>query len=169
MDVNSIMNTYNMVSFWNNANPYGSQNLSGVPMVSNIDSSIQEDYKQSNYFGQDTNTELQDIFQQVEPTYGIPLAYDSSGNLTIPSNTTPPSNGLPLEDANIIPLIQSGEPASALSDTNILYQYNAIENGTYQSAVSSILSSNPYDMYGSINSLLNSQAQSTGVYLDSTV
>lgn len=61
----------------------------------------------------------------------------------------------------MLPLIQSGELSFNLTNMNILNQYNAIEDGTYQAVISSIFSLNPYDN----NSLMDNQTQSTGGYL----
>ncbi|MEY8001707.1 hypothetical protein AB8U03_16170 [Clostridium sp. Mt-5] len=151
MDVNSIMSTYYMNSLWNNLN--STSTTPNVPLVNNIDSTLQEDYTASNYFGQNTSTELQDIYQQVEPTYGIPLAYSSLGDLSIPTNITPPSNGLPPAESNIASLLQGNNTETDNINENILSQYDAIENSTYQYSYSNILSSNPNDIYNTIDSL----------------
>ncbi|MDP4142922.1 MAG: hypothetical protein Q8936_00365 [Bacillota bacterium] len=167
MDINGAMSTYNMSSLWNAMN--NTSSTSTVPLVTNISSAVQENNLKNNYFGETTSTELQDIYQQVEPTYGIPLTYDNSGSLTMPSITTLPSNSMAQADSNILSLIQSGESSSDLTESNILYQFNAIESGIYQAAASKITSSDPSTVYNSVNSLLDNQTESTGNNLDVTV
>lgn len=168
MDVNSVMSTYNMSSLWNSLNS-NSSNTSTVPLTDNVDSSVQEQYTSMNYFSGSTSTELQDIFKQVEPTYGIPLTYNQSGDLSIPTNTTPPTNGLAPSEENIVSLLQSNNSAGDTIDGNILSQYDSIENGTFQANFSSILSSNPYNMYSSINSITSASEQNVGSFLNSSV
>jgi hypothetical protein len=85
------------------------------------------------------------------------------------ADITPPDNSFSSEYSNILPLIQSGESSSELSNINILNEYNAIEDGTYQYTVPSILSSSPYNMYSNVDSLHGNQIQGTGSYLDSLV
>lgn len=167
MDVGSVMNTYSMMSLWNSINPSSGSSSASVPLVDNLNSTIQESYEQAGYFGESTNLELEDIYKQIEPTYSIPLTYDSSGNLSIPTSTDITSNGLSIKESNVLSLIQSGESSSELNSTNILNQYNDIEDGTYQNNISSILSSNPYNMYSYVDSLRDNAAQgTTGNYLD---
>jgi hypothetical protein len=165
MDVNSIMNTYNMSSLWNNLNS-NNNTSSTVPLVNNVDSSVQESYNSMNYFGQNTNTELQSIFQQVEPTYGIPLTYTNSGNLIMPTNTSLPTDGISPSESNIVSLLQSNNSTEANSEENLLSQYTSIENGTFQPNLSSILSSNLYGMYSNVSSLTNNAIQYTGNFLN---
>lgn len=163
MDVNSVMNTYYMNSLYNTLN--FTSTSSSVPLVNNIDSTVQGNYTASNYFGNNTSSELQDIYKQVEPTYGTPLTYSSSGDLSIPTNITPPSDGLSPSESNIVSLLQSNNTTTDNMDEDVLYQYNAIENGTYQDACSSIFSSNPCNVYNTINSL----SQSSNNTLDTLV
>lgn len=163
MDVNSVMNTYYMNSLWNTLN--STSTSSSIPLVNNIDSAAQENYAASNYFGNDTSSELQDIYKQVEPTYGTPLTYSSSGDLSIPTNATPSSDGLSPAESNIVSLLQSNNTETDNMEENILYQYNAMQNGTYQDACSSIFSSNPTNAYSAINSL----SQSVNNNLDTLV
>lgn len=166
MDVSNVMNTYDMTSLWNSINPSGTSSSASVPLVDNLNSTIQESYEQAGYFGESANSELQDMYKQIEPTYNIPLTYDSSGNLSISASTSLPSYGLSVEDSNILSLIQGSESSSELAGMNILNEYNDIEDGTYQNNISSILSSNPYNMYNYIDSLQNNETKSTGNYLD---
>lgn len=169
MDVSNDMNTYYMTSLWNSINPSGTSSSASVPLVDDLNSTIQESYEQAGYFGESTNSELEDLYKQIEPTYNIPLTYDSSGNLSIPTSTDIPSNGLSVEDSNILSLIQGSESSSELAGMNILNEYNDIEDGTYQNNISNILSSNPYNMYSYVDSLKNNSAQGTGNYLDFSV
>ena len=120
MDVNSIMNTYNLNSLWNNISPYASSSSSNIPMTGNIDSTVQQEYSAASFFGQTISNERQTIFQHVEPTYGIPLTYGPSGNLTIPSNITPQSNTSSSADSSIISLLRNNNSTEATSNENIL-------------------------------------------------
>lgn len=158
MNINSVMNTYDMSSLWNNLNSTSIN--SDIPLVSNINSAVQEDYTASNYFGQTPNEELQDIYQHVEPTYDAPLTYSKSGDLSIPTSTQLPDDGLSAADSNIISLLQSANTGIASTDENILSQYDAIENGTYENCISNILSGNPYDIYNAVSSLSDTSSQS---------
>ena len=158
MDVGSVMNTYNMMSLWNSFNLSGSSN---VPLVSNLNSLVQENYTESNYFGTSTSSELQDIYEQIEPDYGTGLTYDSSGNLTIPSNTTIPISGLSTENTNIVSLLQGGESSSDLASMNLLNNYDALESGIYQSSYSKL--------YGNSDSSTSGTTQQNGSNLDTTV
>lgn len=162
MDVNGVMSAYNMNSIWNNINPMNSS-TSTVSLINNVDSNVQENYSAMNYFGQTTNTELQNIYQQVEPSYGMPLTYDQNGNFMIPSNTSSMSN------SNIISLLNSNISASDNTTENILSQYTSIENGTFSPNISSILSSSPYNVYNTINSLENYQQQNLNNIINTSV
>ena len=166
MDVNSVMNTYNMNSLWNNINPNNSSSTSSIPMIDNVDSNVQENYTSMNYFGQNTTTELQDIYQSVEPNYGIPLTYNQNGALSIPTSTTLPTDAS--SNSNIISLLNSGNSSTDSSLLGILSQYNSIEYGTYQPNPSSILSTNPNNIYSSIDSLGTNQDQSSSYNIDAT-
>ena len=157
MDVNNVMSTYNMSSIWNSISPLNTS--STVPLISNLDSAIKDNYSEMNYSGQNTNTELQDIYQQVEPNYGIPLTYDQKGNFSIPSNTSLQTNGLTASDSNIISLLNNNNSATNNLTENIISQYTAMENGTFNQDISSILSTNPYNLYSTIDSLGNYQSQ----------
>jgi hypothetical protein len=157
-----------MTSLWSSISQTKTSNSSGIPMISNVDATVQENYTKMNYQGQNTNTELQNIYKQIEPTLGIPLTYDAAGNLTFPNNFNTLNNGLSSMGSNIISLLKSDNPTGDTIDTNILSQYNAIEDGTYQYNLSSILSSNLNGMYNNISSLQNNQTKSIGEYLDTT-
>lgn len=165
MNVNSVMNTYNMGNLWSSFND---NTTSGVDNINNVDSAVQEQYASENYFGGSTSAELQNIFQQIEPTYGIPLTYDKSGNLSIPKESDLPVDGMQSDEENIVSLLQNGSSSpDTTMDENILSQYDSIENGTFDSNLSSILSSNPYNMYDNINSLTSDTNQSTGSFFNS--
>lgn len=168
MDVSSVMGNYNMNSIWNSINPMNSSS-STVPLINNVDSSVQENYTSMNYFGQSTSSELQDIYQKVEPNYGMPLTYDQDGNFSIPSNTTIPTSGLPVSEQNIISLLNSNNSVSDNLNENILSQYTSIENGTFTPNISSILSANPYIMYNTINYLGNYQGQNFNNTINTSV
>lgn len=148
MNVNNVMNVYDMNSIWNSLNT--ANNSSNVPLVNNIDSDIKENYTEENYFGQTTDTELQNIYKQVEPDYGIGLSYDQNGNITIPSDISQSSYN---NNSSILSLLNSNNSNYENSVENILSQYNSIESGTSTPNISSILSNNPYDIYSIINSL----------------
>ena len=169
MDVNSVMNTYNMNSIWNSINPNSSSSTSSIPMINNVDSSVQSNYTSMNYFGQTTSTELQNIYQQVQPSYGVPLTYNQSGNFTMPTSTTLPTNGLSTDNSNIISLLNSGNSSTDNSISNIISQYNSIENGTFTPNISSILSSNPSTLYNAVDLLGASQTQNLGNYINTLI
>lgn len=169
MDVGSVMNTYSMMSLWNSINPSGSSSSINVPLVSNLDSSVQEEYKEENYFGKSTNSELQDIYKQVEPSYSSSLSYDSFGNLSTPNSTAAPSSGVSTEYSNMLPLIQNGESSSELTNMNIFSQYNSIADGVYQNLFSKLYPSNQYKTYNYAASLQNNETQGSGKNLDFSV
>lgn len=168
MDVNSVMNTYSMSSLWSSLNPSNSSTSSTTPLIDNVDSNVQQNYTSMNYFGQSTNTELQDIYKQIEPSYGMPVTYDENGNFTMPTSTTPPTNGLSPDESNIISLLNSGSSTSDNLSQSLMSQYNSIENGTFSSSLSSILSSNPYEVYNSVDSLGMDQSQGSSSVIDTT-
>lgn len=169
MDVGSVMNTYSMMSLWNSVNPSSGVSSANVPLVSNLDSSVQEEYKEENYFGKGTNSELQDIYNQVEPSYSSSLSYDSSGNLSKPNNAALPSRGISTEYSNILPMIQNGESSSELANMNVFSQYNSIADGTYQNLFSKLYPSSQYKMYNYTDSLQNNKTNGTGKNLDFSV
>ncbi|AGX44720.1 hypothetical protein [Clostridium saccharobutylicum] len=169
MNISSTMNIYNMNSIWNNINPENNSSASKVPLVDNIDSTINENYNLENYSGENTNTELQNIYSQIEPNYGIPISYDSHGNITMPSDTTVPTDGLNSNDSNIISLLKSNNSSYDNLTENLLSQYTSIENGTFTSNLSSILSSNPYDIYSTIDSLGSSESQNFNSTINTSV
>lgn len=152
MDANNVMSTYNMNSLWNYLSQSNSNSLSEIPKTSNLDSLIQQDYEVQDFSGKTTSSELQDIFQMTEPNYGIPLTYDSSGNIAMPANTTLPSDGLAPAEENIVSLLQSSNPTGDTMYEKVLSTYNEIENGTYKEAYSNLLSQ--YNLYGNENTNL---------------
>ncbi|GFP75787.1 hypothetical protein [Clostridium fungisolvens] len=169
MDVSSIMSTYNMSSLWNSINSSDSMYESSSMLISNVDSAVKGNYEESTYSGKSPTSQLDDLYKKVEPTYGIPLSYDSSGNLSIPTDTNS-LNNIPADtNSNILPLLETGDSTSELSTINILNQYNGIENGTYTSNTSTILSSNPYNLYSNIESLSNNKGQGSGNNFDFSV
>lgn len=168
MNVNSVMSTYNLNSLWNNLNS-NSSTTSAVPLVDNLDDAVKENYTAMNYLGQTTSSELQDIYEQAEPDYGISLTYNQNGNLSIPAVTDLPTNGLSTGESNIVSLLDSQNSTSENSFINILSQYSAIEDGTYETSLSSILSNNASAVYNSINSLGNNETQSSGNNIDALV
>jgi hypothetical protein len=156
MDVNSVMGAYNMNSLWNNINQNGSSTVSTFPLINNLDSTVNETYNSNNFFGQTTNTQLQDIYQQIEPSYNIPVTYNQNGSFNVSPNTTSP---------NIMSLLNSNNSTSDSLTESLLSQYSTTESGAAQSYYSSILSSNPTTLYNSISSLgaMASSAQSPSV------
>jgi hypothetical protein len=157
MDVNSIMNVYNMTSTWNSLSPMNNSSSTTVPLIDNIDSTVQENYNSMNYFGENTNSELQNIYKQIEPNYNIPITYDKNGDITTASNNIGlTTNGL---NSNIISLLNSNNTANDNLTQNILSQYNDMENGTLNTSISSILSTNPTNLYNAINLLAVNQSQ----------
>lgn len=168
MDVSNVMNTYNLSSLWSDLNSSNSVTTI-VPLVDNVDAAVKENYTSMNYSGQTTSTELQNIYQQVEPDYGTSLTYNQNGNMSIPTITTLPTNGLNTVDSNVISLLNSGNTSSENSLINILSQYNSIQDGTFQTDISSILSNNPSNLYSYIDSLGNNETQVWGNNVDSIV
>ncbi|MDD7792892.1 hypothetical protein [Clostridium sp. 'White wine YQ'] len=169
MDVNSVMNNYTMSSLWKSINPNSNTVSATVPLIENVDSSVNNNYLKNNYFGGTTDSELTSIYKQVEPDYGIPLVYSKSGDLSIPNDVAPNTNGVSIEDSNILALLQSNSSNGDPIDTNILGQYESIENGTYKNSVSSILNTNPYDMYSSVDTLTSGTSDNSGNYINSNV
>ncbi|MDF2880356.1 MAG: hypothetical protein K0R54_913 [Clostridiaceae bacterium] len=166
MDVNNVMNTYYMGSVWNSINPMVNSSGAAAPLVNNVDSSVQENYTSMNYFGESANTELQNIFQQVEPNYGIPVTYNQSGDISMQTTTTMPASGFNAADSGILSLINSNNSSLDKTYENILNQYNLIEGGTFQSSFSSILSNNPYNVYSAVSSLGTNSTDSYGNFLN---
>lgn len=154
MDVNNVMSTYNLNSLWNNINPNKSAS-SGVPLINSVDAAVNQNYAEMKLSGQTNSTELQDIYQQVEPNYGISLTYDQNGNMTIPTSTTLPTDITSTENSNIISLLNSGNSSMDNSLSNIVSQYDSIENGTFKPDPSSLLSSNSSTLYNTSNLLGN--------------
>ena len=144
MNVNSVMNTYNMNSLWNSINPQSSSSSSSVPLVSNVDSAVNESYAVSNFSGGTTSTQLQDIFQQVEPDYGISLTYDQHGNLSTPSSTastaTSGESSTSTGASMIVSMLNNGNTTEENSIENIISQYGAVQNSLYNQSLSSVLS-----------------------------
>lgn len=169
MDANNTMNIYNMNSIWNNINPENNSSSSKVPLINNVDSTVQENYTSMNFSGETANTELQDIYKQIEPNYGIPVTYDENGNFIMPSDTPLPTNGLSSTDSNVISLLNSNNSNYENSTENLLYQYNSIENGIYEHSLSSILSNNPYNVYNTIDSLGTNELQNSNSTINTLV
>ena len=133
MDVNGVMSSYNMSSVWNSINPLNSSSGSTVPLVSNIDSSIKENYTAEDYFGGTASSELQEIYKQIEPDYGIPLTYDQNGNVSAASSS------LTTDNSNILSLLNSGNSDTDNLTESILNNYTAIENGTYKESINTLV------------------------------
>ena len=165
MNVSNVMSTYNMSTMWNNIN----SSTGSAPLFNNIDATVKENYTALNYSGQTTSTELQDIYQQIEPTNGISVTYNQNGDISTATSTTLPTNGLTTQESNTISLLKSMNSATDNSLLSIESQYSSIENGTYSTSLSSILSSNPSTLYNSISSLGARQAATSGTSLDTTV
>lgn len=166
MDVNSVMNTYYLNSLWNGVNTTVNSSGTTVPLIDNVDSNVQENYTSMNYFGESTNTELQNIFQQVEPNYGIPITYNQSGDISMGTTNTVPSSGINSSDSNILTLVNSNNSSLENTYENILNQYNFIEGGMFQSSLSSILSNNPYNVYNAVSSLGTNSTDNSGNFLN---
>lgn len=165
MNIDSVMSTYNLNSYWNSLNSTNSTS-SNIFSGGNIDDSVKENYTEQNFQGSTTSSELQGIYKQLEPTYGVDLTYDQNGNMSIPTNSavTDPSIS---SESNLLSLFNSGN-SSNNSFNNILSEYNSIENGTDKLQMTSILSSNPSDTYSYISSLANSETQNIGSYINTT-
>ncbi len=161
MNVNSVMSIYNMSSLWNNINPDNTSTAT-APLIDNIDSSVKENYTAMNYSGQTTSTELQDIYQQVEPTYGISGTYNQNGTFSTPTPTTTtlPTDGMTSQESSTVSLLDSMNYSKGNSLSNIISEYDSIEDGTYQTSLSSILSSNLSGALGT---------NQTGTNVDATV
>lgn len=168
MDVNSVMSTYNLNSLWNSVNP-NNTSTSTVPMVSNIDSTVKDKYTSDSYFGKSAASQLQNIYQSIEPNYGSSLTYDEKGNMAFPTATTLPASGEGTEDSNIISLLNSSNSASDNCFSNILSQYNSIENATFKTDESSILSSNSIGLYSYVSSLSDNGTESSGNSMDTII
>ncbi|MDD3225272.1 MAG: hypothetical protein PHX70_11335 [Clostridium sp.] len=167
MNVDSIMNVYDMNSFWNDMNSNSNSSQSSVFLTNNLDSTIQQDYNQMDLSGQTNSSELQDIFQQTEPDYGISLTYNQLGSLSMPTNTALQyNNGMSYDNSNISSLLQSDVPSEGPINENVLSQYTSIEDGTFTPNISSILASNPFDMYNNMDSLLTNSTLNTNNILD---
>lgn len=154
MNVGSVMNTYDMTSLWNNMNQNSSSTVASFPMINSVDSTVKESYDSKNYFGQTTNTDLQDIYKQLEPDYGIPITYNQNGSFSASSSTTSP---------NLMSLLNSNASNSESKTENLLSQYSTAESSSLKSYYSSILSSNPQNLYNTINSLSASASQNPSV------
>ncbi|MDT8719061.1 hypothetical protein IAI10_20640 [Clostridium sp. 19966] len=155
MDVNNVMSTYNLSSLWNNLNG-NSSSSSTVPLISNVDASVDENYKVKNYSGGTSASELQDIYQQVEPDYGVGMTYDQNGNMTIPSTTSLPTDGISASESNMVSLLNSDTSPAENLFSNVLSEYNSFEDGTFQENLSSILASNsPFSSDNYVNYLGN--------------
>lgn len=160
MNVNSLMSTYNLNSLWNSLNP-SSTSTTSVPLIDNVDSSINQEYNSMEFSGQTASTELQNIYQQVEPDYGISMTYKQDGSMSLPTTTTLSSDGSSEYNSGTISLLNSGNSSSENTLNNIMSEYTSIEDGTYQPNLSSILSNDPSTLYSTIDSLGNSNTQSS--------
>lgn len=166
MDVSSVMNNYNLASLWNNLSTNTNSN-SNIFSMNNIDESVKENYSEKQYFGENSSSELQDIYKQTEPDYGIDLEYDKNGNLSIP--TTSSTDLYSNNGSNIISLLKENNSSSDNFFSDVLFQYNSIEDGSYNGQISSMLSNNPSDLYSYIDSLGNNKVQSLGNYIDASL
>jgi hypothetical protein len=160
VNVNSLMSTYNLNSLWNSLNP-SSTSTTSVPLIDNVDSSINQEYNSMEFSGQTASTELQNIYQQVEPDYGISMTYKQDGSMSLPTTTTLSSDGSSEYNSGTISLLNSGNSSSENTLNNIMSEYTSIEDGTYQPNLSSILSNDPSTLYSTIDSLGNSNTQSS--------
>lgn len=161
MNVSSVMNTYYLSSLWNNMN-LNNSSVSTVPAVNNIDSTVKKDYAAMNSSGQTTSAELQDIYQQVEPNYGISLTYNQDGTISLPVSNKLPTNELNTTDSNNISLMDKKNSSTDNTFIDAQSQDKSIEEGNYKSSISSILSNNPSIIYNTVNSFEGSQSQSLG-------
>ncbi|MDR3598789.1 hypothetical protein [Clostridium sp.] len=166
MNVDSVMSNYNLNSYWNSLNSNNSTS-SNIFSISNIDENVKDSYTKKSISGESTSSELQDIYKQLEPTYGVNLTYDQNGNMSIPTTSavTDPSTS---NEQNLISLFNSSNSTDN-SFNNILSQYNSIEDGINNLQISSILSSNPSSLYSYINSLGSNETQSSGNYVSATL
>lgn len=166
MNVDSVMSTYNLNSYWNSLNSSNSTS-SNIFTTGNIDDSVKESYTEQNLDGGTASSELQDIYKQLEPTYGENLTYDQNGNMSIPttSTVTDPTNS---NESNLLSLFNSSNSANN-SFNNVLSEYNSFEDGTDKLQISSILSSNPSNIYSYISSLDSNATQNIGSYINTTL
>lgn len=148
MNVSSVMNTYNLTSLLD------SPNSMGVPLVTNVNTAVNENYELMNFSGQNTNSELQDIFQQVDPTLNLPVTYDQNGNINFQNNLTLPSSVSSFDESNMSTLLQDSNLIGDSIYSNVLPLYDAIKNGAYQMGLAGVLSSYPTNNQSS-SSLIN--------------
>lgn len=153
MDINSVsslMNTYNMGSFFNTIN--NSNNNTNIPLVGSVDSYVQDNYNQMKLNGVSQDQELQNIFSTIQPNV----------------NSSTSSNGLlDLQNSTDQSLINQLNSDSSAIDNNILSVYNSIENGTYKSTSTSIMGTSPYTLYNNIDAMQNT-IQTTGNFFNTT-
>ena len=169
MDVNNLMGINNMNSFLNSAYKVNGTQSSIVPMVNSVDAIVKNNYTSNSYFGQDTKDQLKDIYQKVDPTYGMPVTYNKSGGLDLIKKATPSVDGLSPASPNIISLLQINNSAASSDIQSILSQYTAMETKTFQPNISSGLSSNLYNSYTTAGSLANASIQNAGNFINTFV
>lgn len=133
----SSMSTYNMSTLWSNL-INNSSTISSISKINNVDSAVKEQATVDKYSGTTTADELQSIYEQENPTYGMPVTYDTKGNLT--TSTTLPTDGLTSTQRNTISMLQNSISSSstdsiATKESSILAQYTAIKEGTYTSSL----------------------------------
>lgn len=160
MDVNSVMSTYSLNSFWNS---YTSSN-SSVPLTNNVSSTVEEKYTGLKYAGATTASELSDIYKTVEPSYGMSVTYDAKGNMTGKVST----------DSSVAALLSDQSSTADNAMSNILKDYNSIESGAYQASISSpstasILASSSSSLYTAVDALLSNATTSNGSIVDALV
>lgn len=166
MNVDSVMSTYNLNSYWNSLNSSNSTS-SNIFTTDNIDDSVKESYTEQNLDGGTTSSELQDIYKQLEPTYGANLTYDQNGNMSIPTTSTVTDPTISNE-SNLLSLFNSSNSDNN-SFNNVLSEYNSFEDGADKMQISSILSSNPSNIYNYISSLASNATQNIGSYINTTL
>lgn len=164
MNIDSIVNNYNMSSLWNTL----SSNNSSLSQIN----SVEADYLNSStqqqialISGESTNSQVQNIFNQIDPFYNITSEYNNLSN----SSGSVTGNNVVSSGSDITSLLQSLNTSGNIVSSDIMSQYMGIENGTYQAAVTNILSSNPYTVYSSISSLGVNSAQSAANLINTSV
>lgn len=167
MDVNSVMNINNMNNLLNTVYKTSDSKPSMVPMVGSIDATVKNDYNSASYFGKDTDAQLQDIYEKVDPALGMPLTYNKSGDMSLTNKNSSSIDGISPESTNLVSLLQSNDSPTTGSDLqSILSQYTAVEAKTFQPNISSALSANIYNSSSTAGSLANASMQNTSNFLN---
>lgn len=147
MDINNISAALN--NYYSNTisnSDFSAKSSTKVPQVTAPEENLKDNSKSIKDEKTSKATELQSLFNKVEPNKGLVTDLKMSN------------------DPKVLAQLNGG---GNQIDNKVLDVYNSIQNGTFKPSSTSIVTSDPYSMYTNVNSMMT-QLQTTGNLINAT-